>query len=186
MMDADKQVAFIPFHAINEFMRSEYRQQVIQFTLKNLLSLPEETRANLNQLIKKHVKVPGFRNSAVAPTPLKTRPTVTAFEKKPELVAGILNSWSILHSELRLQVYNLLMARGWEVLPPETDRSVLPGFLTRWPKDEDFDVLNEAFKIAYPVSTANPDDVALMTVWISGRLPMEKVSSEPIEDEPEN
>jgi hypothetical protein len=68
-------------------------------------------------------------------------------------------------------VYDLLVARGWELLPPEADRTVLPGFLTKWPKGETFEVLNEVFLKMYPGTQASDDDISLMVVWLSGRLP---------------
>jgi len=70
------------------------------------------------------------------------------------------------------------------VLPIEAERAKLPGFMTRWPKDEDFDILYEAYTGRYPESEANSDDVSLMVVWIGGRLPFEEGEAWPA-DEPE-
>ena len=167
----DKKVQFFPFHAINDFMRPDYRLEVVRSTLYSLHDLPENMRAPIERLTRKVVQVPGFRNSARAPVNLRVKSTAEAFEKSHQLVAAILSAWSALHQELRGQVYNLLIARSWEILPPDADRTKLPGFLTKWPKGEDFEALNAVFAEKYPDSRASADDVSLMTVWISNRLP---------------
>ena len=169
--DEEKKVAFLPFHAVNEFMVDDYRLRVVRSALQSLPNLPETLRDPIDQLTRQIVRVPGFRNSLKAPAQLKARPMAEAFEKNPELVAAILAAWAETQIELRIKVFDLLKARGWEVLPPDADRTVLPGFLTRWPKGETFEVLNEAFEAMYPGTEASSDDVSLMVVWLSGRLP---------------
>jgi hypothetical protein len=57
------------------------------------------------------------------------------------------------------------------VLPLEVDRSSLPGFLTKWPKNEDFEKIVFGFRERFPSLDSKDDDIALMAVWISGRLP---------------
>lgn len=173
-MDEKKKLAFLPFHAINEFMRNEYRLIVIRSTL---LALPELTRdfaGPVDSLTKKHVKVPGFRNSAKAPATVKAVAMVKAFEKEPKLVAAILQAWSEANANLRQQAYELLTGRGWEILPPDFDRRRLPGFLTAWPQEEDYEALYAAFVEANPESEAGIDDLSLMIVWLAGRLPLDK------------
>lgn len=169
-----KQAAFLPFHALNEFMRPDYRQAVVQSVILGTPSLPEKQQSALNQAIKKMVQVPGFRNSTQAPAPVKVKPSIRAFEKSASFVALVLAAWSEINHELRQQVYELLTGRGWELLPTDADRTKLPGFLTTWPKDEDFSVINKAFTEAYPETQATPDDISLMAVWLAGRLPMEQ------------
>jgi hypothetical protein len=169
-MDEEK-AQFLPFHAINEFMRPDFRLEVVRKTLYALPNLQENFRLPIERITKKGVNVPGFRNSLKAPTALRVRPTAEAFEKSPDLVAAILSAWAESQPELRQQVHDLLVSRDWKVLPPETDRTKIPGFLTRWPEGEDFDLLNKVYAEKYPESQANSDEVSLMVVWISGRLP---------------
>lgn len=169
----EKQVAFLPFHALNEFMLDDYRLQVIRTTLQGLSNLPENLRQPVDEITRQVVRVPGFRNSLKAPVSLKARPVAAAFEKNPQLVAAILSAWAEIQAELREKVYNLLTARGWEMLPPEADRSVLPGFLTKWPQGETFEILNQAFEEKFPATEAASNDISLMVVWLSGRLPYE-------------
>jgi len=167
----DKKIPFLPFHAINEFMLDDYRQQVIASVLASRESLPADASRHLASLIKKHVAVPGFRNANKAPAGMQRKPAIKAFQKSPQFVAGILAAWAELHPELRQQTYDLLTARGWELLPPDADRTRLPGFMTVWPAGEHFETLVTAFREAYPDSAAGDDDISLMTVWLGGRLP---------------
>ena len=168
-----KQVSFLPFHALSRFMRDDYRQTVVRTTMNALPTLPDDLRSAIDKQTKRHVTVPGFRNSVKAPTALKIRAMTDAFEKRAGLVGVILAAWAEVQTELRQQVYDLLTERGWEVLPLEADRTKLPGFFTKWPAKEDFEVLNEAFKTKYPETETTTDDVSLMAVWISTRLPLE-------------
>jgi hypothetical protein len=180
-MDDNKEVKFLPFHAINEFMNDDYRSNVVQVTLNGLASLPSELRKPIDQFTNHFVKVTGFRNSIKAPVYLKIKPYVEAFQKQPKLVAATLIAWAAINQELQNQVFEVLQTRHWELLPIDTDRTKLPGFLIVWPKDETFDTIYQSFKETYPNSTASNDDVSLMTVWLSDRLPFpsDQQSSEP-------
>jgi hypothetical protein len=174
----DKQVQFIPFHAINEFMLSDYRLHVLQKVLAGIDRLPGERRSAINNMIKRYVQVPGFRNSAQAPSGVKARASVTVFERRPEMAAHILQGWSELHPELRLKVFDFLKAREWETLPPEADRTKLPGFLVDWPEGQTYDVLDEAFAQMYPDEKWEANDLRLMIVWLANRLPYDMYSDE--------
>jgi len=167
----EKSASFLPFHAINEFMRDDYRQKIVQTVLARTSSLSGPLRGHLQSLIKRQVQVPGFRNSTLAPTGVKLRPTASAFEKHPDLAAAILSAWSELNPDLQSRVYEILKEREWELLPPDADRTKLPGFLTAWPQGEDFEGLNHVYREKYPESEETDDDISLMVVWLSNRLP---------------
>ncbi len=186
---------FLPFHAINEYMRPDFRLKVIRETLSGQTTLEEQLSKELNQHINKRVSVPGFRNSEKAPALVKVLPTSKAFEKNPDLVAIILMCWVELQPELRDQVYSLLKSRNWKLFPEgegidlsninletikewpifplQMNRTKLPGFFTHWPKGEDFEVLYKSFTELYPESNASIDQVSLMVVWLSMRLPFQ-------------
>ncbi len=167
----DKKQEFLPFHAINEFMRDDYRLQVVRAALHSAGQLPPEYREAIEKQTKRTVKVPGFRNSALAPAGVRVAPTASAFEKSPDLVAAILAGWAEQHIELRQQVFDLLTERGWELLPVDVNRAKLPGFMIHWPKGEDFEGICNAFTEKYPQSTVQTDDISLMSVWLGDRLP---------------
>lgn len=184
---------FLPFHAINEFMRPDFRLSIIRETLSTHTGVAELYINDLSQQIKTKVKVPGFRNSDKAPALVKVVPTSKAFEKYPDLVAALLSCWAEIQSELRQQVYELLKSRKWPLFPegesidiaainmdlikewpifPITiNRAKLPGFFIHWPKGEDFETLYTNFTTLYPESDASIDKVSLMTVWLTMRLP---------------
>jgi hypothetical protein len=167
----DKQISFVPFHAINQFMLDEFRQQVIRSVLTNFEALSANRRKAIIGLIKKLVSIPGFRDASQAPLAIKLRGVEQAFEKKAELTAQILMAWSELKPELGQQVHSLLSERSWEVLPLDADRTRIPGFLPDWPKDEDYDTLDAAFAEKFPQAETDAYDFRLMVVWVSGRLP---------------
>ena len=175
---------FIPFHAINEFMRTDYRIILLRSTLLALPDLSSKTQASVNKQTKKHVKVPGFRNSAKAPASVKAVAMVKPFEKQPKLVAAILSAWAEANPELRQQIFDILSGFDWKLLPQEANRTRLPGFLTQWPEEEDYDAIYDNFTEAYPESEYDIDDVSLMAVWLSLRLPVEKVSKDEIANLP--
>lgn len=188
----ENQASFLPFHAINEFMRHDFRSNVIRHVLTNLEKLDGKLRHPIDQATKKYVKVPGFRNADKAPALIKVIPMAKAFEKTPDLVVSMLAAWAELHTDLRQQLYDLLQSRGWQMFPPdfslenlsldnvrqwavlpvEADRTRLPGFYTTWPKDQDFEAIYQAFTEKYPEADQSIDNVSLMTVWLSMRLPV--------------
>ena len=196
----DNTVQFLPFHAINEFMRADFRLTVIKRTLTNLRNLPQNEQDKVNRLIKRSVKIPGFRNSEKAPTAVKILPTSKVFESDPNLVAAILSAWSELNPELRSHVFQVLKERSWfffpdditsasdlpsintekdwGILPETADRTVLPGFLIYWPENQDFEEIYTNFTEAFPDAENSIDEVSLMTVWITNRLPYHVQSDE--------
>jgi hypothetical protein len=180
----NKKATFLPFHAINQFMVPEYRLSVLQRVFSGFEKLPGPRKSAINGLVKRLVSVPGFRNSGVAPVSLKVKSSVGVFERSAEFTSQVIMAWSELNPDLRQQVYDLLVDRSWEVLPADADRTRLPGFLTAWPKGENFDVLDKAFLETHPDKTASDDDVRLMVVWLSGRLPYDVPEDESPANEP--
>jgi hypothetical protein len=168
----DNNISFMPFNAINQFMVTEYRLEVIRNVFSHLDQLSAERNKNVSRLFGRLVNVPGFRNSSLAPLPIKIKQSITAFEKSAEFASQILMAWSELNSELRQQVYDILKERDWDILPVDADRTKLPGFMVTWPVSQPYEVLNQAFDEKFPQKTCSDDDVRLMIVWLSGRLPV--------------
>lgn len=201
---------FLPFHAINEYMRPDFRLKVIRDTLNAQSTLDEHLSNELNQHIKKNVSIPGFRSSDKAPALVKVVPTSKAFEKNPELVAVILSAWAEINSDLREQVYSVLESLNWKLLsdseidlspsfisealkdwpifPMNLNRTKLPGFYTHWPKSKDFEVIYSKFNELFPDSEASIDKVSLMSVWLAMRLPyqVDEVNAQSVDQLPEN
>ncbi len=181
-MTEDTQVQFVPFHAINQFMMVEYRQEILHKVISHLDQLPAGRKSTLQNQIRRYLKLPGFRNGALAPLPLKVKGAGSVFESHPDFVAQVLMAWSELNLELRQQIYDLLVERKWELLPADVDRSKLPGFMVVWPKEDSYDVLDAAFAAKYPEVKAHEYDIRLMIVWLSGRLPYDMVEDEESEE----
>ena len=169
----DKKVPFVPFHAINQFMVDEFRHQVVQDVINSVDNLDAGKRNQYQSLIRNYVKVPGFRNSALAPKMVKIKGAISAFEKSPQFAAQTLSSWADIHADLKQKVYDLLVSRGWEILPKDADRTKLPGFMVKWHPNDSYEVINKAFVDTYPGETSTENDVRLMTVWLSDRLPFD-------------
>lgn len=170
-MENKKEISFLPFHAINEFMLDEYRLKIIRTTIESLTDLPDHYQSSINKLTKKLVKIHGFRNSVKAPVGIKVKAMARTFEKSPAFVAAILSAWAKINSSLGMQIFELLSNRNWDLLPIDADRSKLPGFLPIWPEGEGFEDIYEAYIQLYPEANIDKDDVSLMVVWLGGRLP---------------
>lgn len=169
----NNQIAYLPFHVINEFMVSPYRLSVIQRVLEKQQSISPAHSKGIQQIIKNWLKVPGFRNAALAPLPLKVKHSESVFEKNPEYVKHILAGWAEINQPLAEEVFTFLQQRGWKLLPLKVDRAQLKGILPTWPKGDDFETLTEGFSKAYPQYAEQLDDVTLMIVWVSNRLPVD-------------
>ncbi|HWQ84762.1 MAG TPA: hypothetical protein VN363_09355 [Anaerolineales bacterium] len=174
MTDHPDHAQFLPFHAINEFMRPDFRLGVVRSALQSVESALPEKRSRLDQLTRKLVTVPGFRNSAKAPLALRARPAAEAFEKSAPLAAAIISAWAAARPELASRTHQLLSERGWEILPLEADRAKLPGFMIHWPKGDDFETLLAAYKTANPEDDTVDDEISLMVVWVGNRLPYDQ------------
>jgi hypothetical protein len=164
-------VLYYPFHAINEFMLEEYRQQVIREVFSNLNLLNNSRKSAILSLFKRYVKLSGFRDVGQAPLGLKVRGSIAAFQDHADFAAQLMAAWCELRSELAGQIFEFLKAREWELLPVDADRTKLPGFLIIWPKGETFEVLVKSFREMVAETPASDDDISLMIVWLAGRLP---------------
>ena len=174
-MKTPEKKEFVPFHAINEFMRNDFRLSVIRDVMLSLSEIDKQTASILDRLTRKYVRVSGFRNSSKAPGMVKAVASVKPFQKQPELVAAVLHAWASLNPILKNDVYTLLVNRGWKILPMEANRMKLPGFLSHWPDGEDYETLYDALQENNPENDASMDETSLMVVYLSGRLPIEKV-----------
>lgn len=168
---ANTQAQFLPFSAINLFMRPDYRANVVKTALASIPAQPKAVQGQFDSFTKKWVTVPGFRNSVQAPLQVKIKPFITAFEKNPDVAGFLIKLWADLHPDLKTQIFDLLVERHWELLPADADRTKLPGFIPSWPEGEDFEQLNSIYKEKYPDSEVAADDISLMAVWLSTRLP---------------
>jgi hypothetical protein len=170
-MPENSKTKFLPFNALNEFMRDDYRISVIQEVFTSFEKLDKEQAVRINRLFAKGVQIPGFRNSSMAPTAVKIRHASAIFERSAEFVALVVNCWSYLHSLLKDAAWKLLDDRNWKPLPVGADRSLLPGFQVDWPKGDTFETMIQQFRQNNPEIVESDDDISLMMVWIGNKLP---------------
>ncbi len=173
----DASMQFAPFVAINDFMLSDFRLNVIQDVFSKLSDLPESIRQQLDTLSRAGIVVPGFRNSAKAPARLKAKHATAVFEKSSEFVGLILQAWAYLHHELGEFIFTVLTELGWEVFPLDVDRLKMPGFIPQWPDTHDFSSINKLFDEKFPGKNFTNDQISLMIVWVSLRLPYDQDDS---------
>jgi hypothetical protein len=167
----EKTVEYLPFHAVNEFMRDDYRFAVIAEVMQHLDSVPSANRKEITQEISRNVKISGFRNSNQAPVTIKAKQSAGLFQKSARYSAAIINAWSSLHPDLASTVWTVLSEHGWEPLPLEANREKLPGYQVKWPKSDTFEVLQQAVRNVNASLTETDDDISLMAVWVGNRLP---------------
>jgi hypothetical protein len=186
MEDSDpkkSKIAFLPWHAINAFMLEDFQLEVLKDVLSGYDSLSSDQRRTLNSHIKRGVKIPGFRNSIAAPVSLKAKNAGGYFEKNADFVVSVLDAWFTLYQPLGALVFDLLTGKKWQILPLEANRKKLPGFLPQWPEEEQFNYLVEEFRKQFPDQGEFSDNqISLMCVWLSGRLPYELVEKNLVED----
>jgi len=177
---------FLPFIAINEFMRDDYRQKVITEVLSHLDKISNDQRTTINRSISKFVTVPGFRNSNLAPVGLKAKSSAELFGSLSDFTGAVIEGWFRLHPELAQVVFEVLKQKEWPNLQPvELDRSKLPGFQIHWPKADTFEVLIKAVRAKNAFEAESDDNISLMAVWMGVRLPYDLFVDEAEEEKAE-
>jgi hypothetical protein len=72
---------------------------------------------------------------------------------------------------MNTEILSIELIKEWPVFPITMNRAKLPGFFTHWPNGEDFEVLYNNYSELFPESKSSIDEVSLMVVWLSMRLP---------------
>jgi len=170
-MSDEKKIEYIPFNAVNEFMREDFRLLVLQEVFNKLELCTSMQRQLILRLFSKGVQISGFRNSGLAPLPIKIKNSTTLFERSAEFAGTIMECWSNLHGELKETMLPILSERGWNPPPIALDRSRLPGFQIVWPKTDTFDSLIKSIHDSQPNLQESDDNISLMAVWVGNRLP---------------
>ncbi len=174
----DQYEEFLPFNAINEFMRDDYRLTILQEVITHLESARPEQQKEISKFISQYVKIPGFRKSNLAPAPMKAKNAVVLFQQSAAFSSKIVETWSSLHPKLKETVWTVLNEKGWEPASIEIDRTALPGFQIHWSKADTFEVLNTDVRKLAPDLSESDDDISLMAVWIGNRLPYDLFNDE--------
>ena len=165
---------YLPFKAINVFIEREYLEKVTKDVLEGKGALSKDDQIQLANFFRNQVSVLGFRNPVRAPLSLQVNAYASAFEKKEEVIPFTLTIWAKIKTDLAKTVKQWLESEGWEDLALERQYDETAGFLSDWPKAFTFEEIEEKFKQANPKVDFDRDDLILMVLWISGRLPNEQ------------
>lgn len=164
----------LPYKAINVFIEEDYLQKVLETILSRIDEMEKEDRFSFISDFKQHVSVLGFRNPIRAPLSIQVKAYLSAFEAKDEVIPFTLSAWAKLNAVLAQLVENFLDSEGWKELRIERKYNEGEGFSNDWPEKLSFDKLVKNFKKANPDADFSRDDLILMALWISGKLPDEQ------------
>lgn len=162
----------LPFKTVNVFIERDFLEELVKKILTNLKKLSKEDQITFNQLFRKYVTVLGFRNPLHAPLPLQTKAYATAFEEKEEVVPFTLSTWAKIEENLANQVMEWLKAEKWEDLALRRDFDDSLGFKNDWPDETPLETIIKKFQENNPDLEISKDDLSLMILWVSGRLPI--------------
>ncbi len=163
----------LPYKAINVYIDQDYLMKVANDILTKVNKLPKQDQIDFSHFIKKHINVLGFRDSSRAPLPLQVNALVKTFEEKDEVVPFLLSIWAKINKKLAKDVKSWLESEGWKDLATEREFSEGAGFIEDWPKKLTFDKLVKDYQKFNPDAKFERDDLILMVLWISGKLPPE-------------
>jgi hypothetical protein len=163
----------LPFKSINVYIEREYLEKVVKNILEGVGKLNKEEQVRFSQNFRKYISVLGFRNPLRAPLSLQVNAFASAFEGKDEVIPFSLTTWSKVNSELADKVQSWLESEGWEDLALARDFEEDNGFVLDWPDDLSFDQVEKNFQKAHPDFEYDRDDLILMVLWITGKLPIE-------------
>lgn len=164
---------YLPYKSVNVFITHEYLGKVTREILTGYKQLSKENAKSFIVQFREHVNVLGFRNVIRAPLSLQINAYTSAFEGKNDVVPFTLSTWALINSGLASEVKSWLKTEGWDCLSEVRHYNDSEGFLQDWPKKLSFTKLVKNFKKAKPNVEFEDDDLILMVIWISGKLPPE-------------
>jgi len=170
--------SLLPLISLNVFLLPDFRREILTTVLNQKDNLPPEIKQEFRQAIKEFVKISGFRNPLAAPQALQVRAMESPFEKESRFVKAILSSWADINSDLQPKVQALIPELGFE---PNDQAPLYPdpenAFAVGWPEDLSFEKLADLVK-QKTETDASSNEISLMTVWLTGRLPGSEPTTE--------
>jgi hypothetical protein len=160
-----------PYKSINVFIDHNYLQDILETILVEIKQLSKEEQIEFSRTFRQNVKVFGFRNPTQAPLPLQVKSYVEAFEEKEEIIPVSLTFWTKINHGLAQKVKLWLEKKGWDGLELERNFNESEGFLSDWPDELTLEKLISEFNKDHPDHKFNENDIILMVLWISGKLP---------------
>ena len=170
--------SLLPLISLNVFLLPDFRREILTTVLDQKDNLSPEIKQEFRQAIKEFVKISGFRNPLAAPQALQVRAMESPFEKESRFVKAILSSWADINSDLQAKVQAVLPELGFE---PNDQAPLYPdpenAFAVGWPEDLSFEKLADLVK-QKTETDASSNEISLMTVWLTGRLPGSEPTTE--------
>ncbi|MBP6068862.1 MAG: hypothetical protein KA465_01225 [Anaerolineaceae bacterium] len=170
--------SLLPLISLNVFLLPDFRREILTTVLDQKDNLSPEIKQEFRQAIKEFVKISGFRNPLAAPQALQVRAMESPFEKESRFVKAILSSWADINSDLQAKVQAVLHELGFE---PNVQAPLYPdpenAFAVGWPEDLSFEKLADLVK-QKTETDASSNEISLMTVWLTGRLPGSEPTTE--------
>jgi len=163
----------VPFKAINVYVNQDYLESILTAVLTDYKKLSKDQQIEFTRFLRKYVTILGFRDPARAPLSLQVNALAKAFEEKDEVVPYVLSIWAKTHEALAADVKAWLEEKKFENLATEREYAEGAGFTPDFPEKLSFDKLEKDFAKANPDAKYERDDLILMVLWISGRLPKE-------------
>lgn len=163
----------VPFKAINVYINQDYLESIMKVVLTGYKKLSKQQQIDFTRFLRKYVTILGFRDPSRAPLSLQINALAKAFEEKDEVVPYVLSIWATINKKLAADVQTWLEEKKFDNLAAERAYAEDAGFTPDFPEKMTFDKLEKDFAKANPDAKYERDDLILMVLWISGRLPKE-------------
>lgn len=162
---------YLPYKTINIYIERDFLKETLEYVIQNINTLPKENQIAFGNKFREYVTILGFRNPMRAPLPLQVNAFVRAFEDMDEVIPFTLSTWANLRHDFAVKVKDWLTSEGWKDLNLEREFDEREGFVRDWHASVTFESLIQEFEKAHPGLDFDEDDLILMILWISGKLP---------------
>jgi hypothetical protein len=165
---------YLPYKTINVLMDRDYLDQILEDVLVGKNKLSKKEQITFSNQFRHYIKVLGFRNPTIAPFPLQLRAYRSAFIEKDEVIPFTLSVWVKTHLEFADKVKTWMENNDWKTLGFEREYQESEGFTNAWPDNLSLDQLVSNFEKDHPDAKFDRNDLILMVIWLSGKLPQEE------------
>ena len=176
---------------VNDYMDTDYRNQVVELALAHREHAPLELRKIANSVLSS-IAVPGFRTFQKVPVSVTVPYVVQQFQKRRDVTTIIISLWSVACQGVIAEVKKQAVLKGLCFQEPWTWKEAEEGYYV-------FDEIPKLFEIIEPLAQEKEkqehDHWMLAVLWLSGGLSDQLVntsetgeivgSSAPISPEPD-
>lgn len=161
-----------PLIALNVYLNQDFRREILSTVVESRSILSDRQRRQLLEAIKENVRISGFRNPIMAPETLLVRNMIAPFEQDSRFVKVILEAWALINDSLQPAIIETIKSFPFKENDqkpsyPNPDNA----FLVGWPEGLTYEMLAEEVNKRVDGKHGSLDEIALLTIWISGCLP---------------